>query len=86
MGLPGDGAEKTRRLIRSIEKLQSAAAGMEAGRFFMQQELSDFSTARRLDGLKQELIKIITKAKEQLLTDSATDPEAKQIVADWFKL
>lgn len=79
-------AAKTQRAIKGIERLQDAAAAMEAGKFALQTEFSDFSSGRKLDMIKQELLKIIGKAREHLSHASATSPDSAKVVSDWLKL
>jgi hypothetical protein len=78
--------EKVQKTIKAIEKLQSAAVSIEAGRFVMQHEYSDFSLAKKLDILKQQLVEIIGKAKEHIIHSSAQSPEAEKLVSQWLKL
>ena len=93
---PGDGQEsgadnisdatKVRSALKAVEKLQKAAADLEAARFTIQQEYSDFTLAKKLDYLKQELVSIIGKTKEHISRSSMNSPEAKQEMANWLGL
>lgn len=93
---PGDGqedgaegtsdAERTRSALKAVEKLQKAAADLEAARFTIQQEYSDFTLAKKLDHLKQELVIIIGKTKEHIAHSSSNSPEAKREMANWLGL
>lgn len=78
--------EKVRRTIKAIEKLQDAAVGCEAARFVLAQEYSDFSLAKKLEIIKQELINVISKAREHTMRSSAKSPEAESEVSKWLKL
>lgn len=81
-----DPVQKVNRTIKAIERLRDAAEDMEAAKFVIQQEYSDFSTGRRLDVLKSELINIISKSKEHLSKIAAESPEARTIVSKWLRL
>ena len=77
---------KVGETIDAVEKLQSAAAGLEAAKFVIQTEWSDFSLARTLDQLKQQLIPIIGKVKEHMMQAGAKDPQAEKKVASWLNM
>jgi hypothetical protein len=79
-------AERVRSALKAVEKLQRAAADLEAARFTIQQEYSDFTLAKKLDYLKQELVTIIGKTKEHIARSSTNSPEAKQEMATWLGL
>lgn len=79
-------AERVRAALKAVEKLQKAAADLEAARFTIQQEYSDFTLAKKLDYLKQELVTIIGKTKEHISRSSTSSPEAKQAMASWLGL
>lgn len=78
--------EKVKSVLKAIEKLQKAAADMEAARFTIQQEYSDFTLAKRLDALKQEVVSIIGKAKEHVSRSTMNSPEAKKEMLSWLGL
>lgn len=78
--------EKVKSVLKAIEKLQKAAADMEAARFTIQQEYSDFTLAKRLDSLKQEVVSIIGKAKEHVSRSTMNSPEAKKEMLSWLGL
>lgn len=82
----GNAAHKASETIDAVEKLQSAAAAMEAARFVIQTEYSDFSLAKALDQLKQQLIPMIGKAKEHMMQVGAKDPTAEKKVASWLDM
>lgn len=77
---------KAERTIKTIEKLQDAAVALEAARFAMQQDYSDFSLAKKLEIIKQEVVSIIGKAKEHVMQTSTKSPEAEKIVSGWLEL
>lgn len=81
-----DPGHKVSETIDAVEKLQQAAAGMEAAKFVIQTEWSDFTLARALDQLKQQLIPIIGKAKEHMMGAGAKDPQAEKKVASWLNM
>lgn len=82
----GAADHKVSETIDAVEKLQQAAAGMEAAKFVIQTEWSDFTLARALDQLKQQLIPIIGKAKEHMMGAGAKDPQAEKKVASWLDM
>lgn len=82
----GDTPHKVSETIDAVEKLQSAAAAMEAAKFVIQTEWSDFSLAKTLERIKQELIPVIGKAKEHMMQAGAKDPQAEQEVASWLDM
>lgn len=94
--MPGNGQEngpdgasdaaKVSSALKAVEKLQKAAADLEASRFTIQQEYSDFTLAKKLDYIKQELVGIIGKLKEHIARSSTNSPEAKQTMAKWLGL
>lgn len=77
---------KVSETIDAVEKLQSAAANLEAAKFVMQTEYSDFTLARALDQIKQQLIPLIGKAKEHMMHTGAKDPQAEKKVASWLDM
>jgi len=79
-------AERAERAMKALEKLQDAAVGLEAGRFVMQHEYSDFSLAKKLESLKHELVDVIGKIRDHILHSSASSPEAKQVVSKWLDI
>lgn len=79
-------ATKVRSALKAVEKLQKAAADLEAARFTIQQEYSDFTLAKKLDYLKQELVTVIGKTKEHISRSSMGSPEAKQEMSNWLGL
>ena len=83
---PKDEAHRASETINAVEKLQSAAASMEAAKFVIQTEYSDFTLARSLDQLKQQLILVISKAKEHMMQSGAKDPQAEKKVASWLNM
>lgn len=85
-GTHGGGEHKVSETIDAVEKLQAAAAGMEAAKFVIQTEWSDFTLARALDQIKQQLIPIIGKAKEHMMGAGAKDPQAEKKVASWLDM
>lgn len=82
----GGDQHKVSETIDAVEKLQAAAAGMEAAKFVIQTEWSDFTLARALDQIKQQLIPIIGKAKEHMMGAGAKDPQAEKKVASWLNM
>lgn len=82
----GDPDHKVSETIDAVEKLQSAAAAMEAAKFVIQTEWSDFSLAKALEQLKQQLIPMIGKAKEHMMQVGAKDPTAEKKVASWLDM
>lgn len=82
----GGTTHKVSETIDAVEKLQSAAAAMEAAKFVIQTEWSDFSLAKTLERIKQELIPVIGKAKEHMMQAGAKDPQAEQEVASWLDM
>ena len=79
-------AARVTSALKAVEKLQQAAADLEAARFTIQQEYSDFTLAKKLDYLKQELVAIIGKTKEHIAHSATNSPEAKQAMASWLGL
>jgi len=79
-------AVRVQSALKAVEKLQQAAADLEAARFTIQQEYSDFTLAKKLDYLKQELVVIIGKTKEHIAHSATDSPEAKQAMANWLGL
>ncbi len=82
--MPKDDSGKAEGGIDAIEKLRSAAAGLDAAAFSMKTDYSDFTLAERIEQVKQELIYIINKAKEHVEYSAAKDPQAKQRVSQWL--
>lgn len=82
----GNPIEKVQNTIKAIEHLRSAAEGLEAAKFAIQQEYQDFSTGRKLENMKSELIAIISKAKEHISKTSSESPEARTAVSKWLRL
>lgn len=83
---PSEEAGRVKSALKAVEKLQKAAADLEAARFTMQQEYSDFTLARKLDVIKQELVGVISKAKEHISQSAAKSPDAKQEMSKWLGL
>jgi hypothetical protein len=81
---PKDDTGKAESAIDAVEKLRSAAAGLDAASFSMKTDYSDFSLAERIEQVKQELIYIIGKAKEHVEYSAARNPQAKQKVSQWL--
>lgn len=76
--------EKVQAGLKAIEKLQKSAADIEAARFVIQQEYSDFTLAKKLDVIKQELVNVIGKAKEHISRSTMNSPEAKKALHNWL--
>jgi len=70
--------------IDAVEKLQQAAAALEAARFVIQTEYSDFTLAKNIEQLKQQLVMAIGKAKEHVMQSGSKDPQAEKEVATWL--
>lgn len=83
---PKDEAHRASETINAVEKLQSAAAALEAAKFVIQTEYSDFTLARSLDQLKQQLILVIGKTKEHMMQSGAKDPQAEKKVSSWLNM
>lgn len=83
-GVGKDESTKAASAIDAVEKLRSAAAGLDAASFAIKTDYSDFSLAERIDQVKQELLYIINKAREHVEYSAAKDPQAKQKVAQWL--
>lgn len=81
---PKDDATKAASAIDAVEKLRTAAAGLDAAAFSMKTDYSDFSLAERIAQVRQELIYIIDKAKEHVEYSAARNPQAKQKVSQWL--
>lgn len=77
---------KVTETIDAVEKLQSAAAALEAAGFAIQSEWSDFTLAQALGELKQQLIPLIGKAKQHMMQAGVKDPQAEQEVASWLDM
>jgi hypothetical protein len=77
---------KVDSIIKAIELLQSIASDFDTIKFLIEQDLSDFSSGKKIQALKWETIKFITKLKEKLSHDSAADPSIKSKVAKWLGL
>lgn len=82
-GHPG---HKVTETIDAVEKLQSAAAALEAAGFVIQTEWSDFTLAQALGQLKQQLVPLIGKAKQHMMQAGAKDPQAEEEVASWLDM
>jgi hypothetical protein len=80
---PGHKVDQT---INAVEKLQSAAAGLEAASFVVRTEWSDFSLSQQISQIKQQLIPIIGKVKEHMMQAGAKDPQDEQKVASWLDM
>lgn len=85
-GAPGapDEIGRVQSALQAIEKLQKSAADIEAARFVIQQEYSDFTLAKKLDYIKQELVSIIGKTKEHVSRSTMNSPEAKKTLQSWL--
>lgn len=83
---PGHPEHKVSEIIDAVEKLQHAAANLEAAKFVVQTEYSDFTLARALDQLKQQLIPLINKAKEHMMKSGSQDPQSEKKVATWLDM
>lgn len=85
-GAPHAGNESHRasEAIDAVEKLQQAAAAMEAARFVIQTEYSDFTLAKTIEQLKQQLVMAIGKTKEHVMDSGSKDPQAEKKVASWL--
>ena len=81
----GDETHRVKRTIDAVKKLQDAAVGLEAARFAIANEYSDFALAAQLEALKSELVSLIGKAKEHIMKSSSKSPDAEELVADWLK-
>jgi hypothetical protein len=77
---------KVTETIDAVEKLQSAAAALEAAGFVIQTEWSDFTLAQALGELKQQLVPLIGKAKQHMMQAGAKDPQAEEEVASWLDM
>lgn len=83
---PSEEVGRVKSALKAVEKLQKAAADLEAARFTMQQEYSDFTLAKKLDIIKQELVGVISKAKEHIAQSASKSPDAKQAMSSWLGL
>lgn len=79
-----DEVGRVQSALQAIEKLQKSAADIEAARFVIQQEYSDFTLAKKLDYIKQELVSIIGKTKEHVSRSTMNSPEAKKTLQSWL--
>ena len=80
-----DELDKVQNTIEAVKGLQDAAVAMEAARFALANEYSDFSLASRLERLKRELVVASGAAKDHIMKSTAKSPEAEELVAKWLK-
>lgn len=86
VAVPKGNSEQVESLIKATELLQKVAADMDAAKFLIEQDLSDFSMGKKIESFKWETIKFISKLKEKIYHLSSTDETAKAKVSEWLGL
>lgn len=82
-GHPGHRVDEA---MGAVEKLQAAAAALEAAKFMVQTEYSDFTLADSFEQMKQNLIPLIGKIREHMTKTSVKDPQSEKRVASWLDM
>lgn len=83
-GQPENEQEKTEHAINAVEKLQAAAAAIDAAAYAIETDYSDFSLAEYLAKVKEGLIYVIGKTKDHLKKSGKKDPTAHKEVETWL--
>lgn len=81
---PDNEQNKTEHAINAVEKLQAAAAAIDAAAFAIESDYSDFSLAEYLAKVKEGLIYVIGKTKDHLKKSGKKDPNAHKEVEAWL--